>query len=154
LAQQLLTEILQCYYIDPGFSPTFGPESGESVGNRSMFNDVDDYNNWSESPPQLKNGTKLTDYTGWTRTVAVVWADPTTPTKTSATDQGLKRVTVTVTDSAGRTTTLVGLRAATGDLERLPATQTTYTTWTGIDLMLGNSPTTVRTGASLANHAQ
>jgi MSHA pilin protein MshD len=154
LAQQLLTEVLQSYYVDPGLTPTFGPESGESIGNRSKFDDVDDYNNWTESPPQLKNGTTLTDYTGWTRTVAVAWANPTTPTTTSASDQGLKRITVTVTDPSGRTTTLVGLRAASGNLERQPATQTTYTTWTGIDLLLGNSPSTVRTGISLTNHAQ
>src|SRR5206468_10668264 len=94
LAQSLTTEIMQAYYIDPGASPTFGPETGESTGNRSLFDDVDDYSAWSESPPKDKGGNAVSGYTGWSRSATIAWADPTNPGTTSATDQGLKRIAV------------------------------------------------------------
>src|SRR5690348_8237773 len=101
LAQSLMSEILSKYYIDPGSTPTFGPEAGETTSppSRSKFNDVDDYNNWSEWPPQNADGTALDASLGtWGRSVSVCWvssSDLTTPVTTS--DTGVKRITVTVT---------------------------------------------------------
>jgi hypothetical protein len=154
LAQQLLSEILAAYYADSGSNPGFGPESGESTGTRSAFNDIDDYSGWSESPPRSKDGTTMSDYTGWTRSVQVARVSPSNPATVLSTDQGLKRITVTVTDPQGRQTTLVGLRASTGNQERAPAAQTTYVNWMGVSLVSGTGTSTVSTGATLSNQPQ
>src|SRR5689334_3918498 len=46
LAEQLMSEIMQRRYADPGPSPVFGPESGQT---RATYDDVDDYNNLVEN---------------------------------------------------------------------------------------------------------
>jgi len=94
-----MSEILSQQYIDPGPNATFGPEPGETTSppSRVNFNDADDYNNWSESPPQNKDGTVIPNFTGWTRNVSVCWVSPgdlTTPVATA--DTNVKRITVTV----------------------------------------------------------
>lgn len=96
LAGQLLTEILDCRYIDEGASPLFGPEATEVGTTRTLYDDVDDYNGWSETPPKDKTGTTLPNLTGWQREVVVEWVDPANPATVSLTDQNVKRVTVTV----------------------------------------------------------
>jgi MSHA pilin protein MshD len=96
LADDLTAEILKAKYVDPGSSPTFGPETGESGTSRAAFNDVDDYNGWSEQPPQAKDGTAMTDRSDWKRRVTVDWVTVSDPTKTSATETGLKRIRVDV----------------------------------------------------------
>jgi hypothetical protein len=55
LADDLMTEILQLPYSDPNQTPVHGPESGEAAVFKYLFDDVDDYNNWSEQPPRTKN---------------------------------------------------------------------------------------------------
>jgi hypothetical protein len=155
LAQQLLTEIMQCYYVDPGSSPVFGPETDESTGNRSLFDDVDDYANWSESSPADKNGTALSGYTGWSRSATVVWVNPSDPTGSSVgTDTGLKRITVTVTDPNSKTTALYGLRANKGIGEQKPTSATTFIEWAGVTITAGSSNTTMSTSVNLTNGAQ
>ena len=95
LADDLMTEILQKVYKDPGAAPVFGPETGELL--RTQFNDVDDYSNWNESPPQNPDGTPMAGFTGWSRSVAVTWVGAADPTVTSSSETGAKRITVTVT---------------------------------------------------------
>ena len=63
-AQGLMEEIKSKDFEDPDQSPDFGPESGE--GGRSDYDDVDDFVDYSDNPP-----------TGYTRTVTVVYLDPT-----------------------------------------------------------------------------
>ena len=114
LGEALMSEILSQQYIDPGSSPTFGPEVGEatSPASRVNFNDVDDYNNWTESPPQNKDGTVIPNFTGWTRTVSVCWVSPadlTTPVLTS--DTNVKRITVTVLHTRVPVATSVGVKS-------------------------------------------
>src|SRR6185503_8641398 len=58
-------------YVDSGALPLFGHEVGEVTTNRSACNDVDDYNGWTESPPQNRDGTTISNYSGWTRSVVV-----------------------------------------------------------------------------------
>jgi Tfp pilus assembly protein PilV len=55
LADDLMAEILSAPYSDPSGTAVFGLESGESNGSRAAFDDVDDYNGWTEQPPQPKN---------------------------------------------------------------------------------------------------
>src|SRR5690349_18095656 len=74
LAQQLLVEIVALPYADPTTgTTTFGPEAGESTTSRSLFDDIDDYNGWSETPPKLKDGTTISNLTNWSRRVTVEW---------------------------------------------------------------------------------
>lgn len=148
LARQLMSEILQTRYLDPGPTPIFGPETGEGTGTRSAFNDVDDYNAWSESPPQLKDGTQLTDYSAWTRGVSVAFVSRADPNSTSGTETGLKRITVTVTDPAGVQTVLMALRSSGGAADQQPAIQATYITWVGVDFQSGSGTSTIRSGTN------
>lgn len=97
LAQDLMAEILQQAYSDPSGTYVFGTESGEGTSDRMDFDDVDDYHDWSQSPPQRRDGTVIPDLTGWGRSVAVLWVNPDNLPQTSGSDQGAKRMTVTVT---------------------------------------------------------
>lgn len=151
LAKQLLSEIVQCRYADAGSSPVFGPESGEV---RANFDDVDDFHNWTESPPQTGSGTALAGFTGWKRSVKVEYADPTNPSSNASSDQGLKRITVTVTTPTGKTTTLVGLRSRNGGYEKSVQTTTTYTSWASLSVQAGtNSNTGTVSSTNLVNQA-
>ena len=91
-----MAEILQQPYSDPDGSTGFGRESGESASPRSAFDDVDDYDAWTASPPQYSNGTTIPDRTNWRQRVAITRVVPTNPAQTTATDQGAKRIRVTI----------------------------------------------------------
>ena len=98
LAQGLMIEILQQAYVDPAVSvDSLGPASSElSTGNRSLFNDVDDYAGWSANPPRSKDGTTLTGFEDWERRVEVHWVPADNMDTTSNTSTGVKRIDVTV----------------------------------------------------------
>jgi len=97
LAVGLLVEIALLPYEDP-VSPTFGPEGGEVTGTRSQFDDIDDYDGWTASPPQKKDGTAEPGASGYTRSVLVVNVDMQDLTKVVADGSSdAKSVTVTVT---------------------------------------------------------
>jgi prepilin-type N-terminal cleavage/methylation domain-containing protein len=96
LAQSFINDIIQLPYQDPGSIVNFGIEPGESLVSKANYDDVDDFNNWTESPPQDRTGTPMTDLAGWTRSVAVTWVNPANLAQTSVTESGLKRITVTV----------------------------------------------------------
>jgi prepilin-type N-terminal cleavage/methylation domain-containing protein len=96
LADELMSEISQQPYSDPNGSAVFGREGGESASPRSAFDDVDDYDAWTASPPQYRDGTVIPDRTNWRQRVVVTRVVPATPTITSATDQGMKRIRVTI----------------------------------------------------------
>ena len=95
LAEDLMAEILRQRYQEPEQTGTFGRETGELATVRSAYDDVDDYDGWSAGPPKAKDGTTLTNSTGWKRTVAVARVDPQNPSQTAATETGAKRITVT-----------------------------------------------------------
>lgn len=86
LALDLMSEILQQGYADPG-TPT---------SSRSAWAYVDDYNGLIDSPPQTKSGSAIPDCATWSRNVTIQWADPTTFAPTSATNTGIRLITVTV----------------------------------------------------------
>jgi hypothetical protein len=93
----------------------------------------------------------MTDYTGWTRAVTVAFADLNNPAVTAGSETGLRRITVTVTDSKGVQNSLIALRSIGGGTEQAPASQTTYTTWVGVDLKVGSATSTVKTGSNPVN---
>lgn len=111
VACDLLNEVLTQAYQEPTATVVFGPETGENNGTRILFDDVDDYNGWSSTPPKDRNGTVISGLTGWTQTVQVAWANPTTWGTTSATNTGLKRITVTISKSNQAIATLTGFRS-------------------------------------------
>ena len=110
LAESLLSEILRYSYADPNGSPVFGLETGESAATRADFDDVDDYDGWSSSPPVAKDGTALANASGWTRTVAVVWIDPHHPAIAKSSETQSKRITVTASYNNATQTKLVAVR--------------------------------------------
>lgn len=99
LAEQLMAEILARSYWDPSSatSTNIGPSSTErAVGNRSAFDDVDDYHGWIESPPEGPDGTDLVGQTGWYRLVQVSFVDYSNLAAAIVSDNGLKRIYVEV----------------------------------------------------------
>jgi MSHA pilin protein MshD len=124
LAQQLLSEVLSRPYLEPDDTPSFGPESGEDA--RADFDDVDDYDGWTESPPTDEEGTALDGLAGWSREVLVEEVEDSDPLVAdvrvgnvsvgiglripNTTDSGVKRITVTVMRNGTAVGSLVGLR--------------------------------------------
>jgi MSHA pilin protein MshD len=150
LAEQLMTEILQCYYKDPASgSGTLGPDTGET--SRASYNDVDDYDGLTNSPPKSRDGATLSGYAGWQRKVTVEWVDPANPASHSNTDLGLKRITVKVTPPSGKTVKLMALRSAQGPYEQTPLQTSTYVTWVGVNVQATPQSPTMRTGAHPMN---
>lgn len=134
---------------------SWGPESPETADTRADWDDVDDYDDWSASPPESKDGTQLTEYAGWSRAVKVEYVSPTAPNGSAVgDDQGVKRITVTVTDPRGAKTTLVGLRSADGAFEQEVDATKTYVSWVGLDLQIGDANTPLSMGTTLVNEPE
>jgi MSHA pilin protein MshD len=110
LAESLASEMLRQNYEDPDGTPAFGRESNESATPRTSWDDVDDYDGLSESPPATKDGTALTNATGWKRTVKVEWVDPANPSQVQTVETGVKRIVVTVAYNGVPQATLVCLK--------------------------------------------
>lgn len=114
LAEMLMSEILLQNYKDPGPSPVFGIEPSESTTTRADFDDVDDYNGWSSSPPTYKDGTQIVGFTGWRQSVTVNWVDPMNPAQVAYSDTNAKRITVEIFYGNMRTASLVAVKTASG----------------------------------------
>ncbi len=110
LADGLMVEILGKNYKAPGSASSFGRESGESSTSKASYDDVDDYQGWSESPPQRPDGTAMPDLAGWQRSVAVDWVDPLDLNQPQIWDTGVKRITVTVLHNLVVVATRVAIR--------------------------------------------
>lgn len=110
LAHQLMAEVLNSDYAEPDSGATFGPESGESTGNRARFDDVDDYHNWQASPPESRDGTALPGLTGWERRVTVEYVAANDLLDVLSDDDGVKRITVTVLKDGAVLSKLISLR--------------------------------------------
>jgi Tfp pilus assembly protein PilV len=154
LAADLMNEILRAPYEDPNGSPVFGLETGEGSTSRSAFDDVDDYHNWSETPPAARNGTAYTGLTGWSRAVQVAWAEVLDPMTTAATESGLKRVQVTVTSPRGVTLTLKALHTRSGHLEWRPPDDRVYITGVDAQIRIDTRVTGHPVSTPLDNHVE
>ena len=120
LAQQLMAEILaQEYEHDPDNPGSFGLDSGEvGDGSRALWEDVDDYNGWSASPPEDKNGNPLAGFDNWGRSVTVAWVNPNNPSAAVMSDTRVKSITVNVTHNGVPVANSVSLRSAAWSLTR------------------------------------
>jgi len=114
LAEDLMSEILQQAYEEPSLPPgSFGRGSDESAtGDRSGFDDVDDYHGWSASPPERRDGTPIAWASGFTRTVEVHRVDASDLNLVSGSDTGVKRIRVTVTRGGKELLVLTGYRTS------------------------------------------
>jgi len=151
LCQQLMMEILQQRYEEPDDPVQFGRESSESGGDRGLWDDIDDYHGWS-SAPEDASGNPLAGYGNWTRSVTVELAQLADPTQTAVSDEGLKRITVTVTDPSGQTTVLNAYRSKWGVLEEAPDAAATLQTMVTDELEVGGL--SLHGGVQVQNHAQ
>jgi Tfp pilus assembly protein PilV len=117
VAQQLMAEILSADFHESdggalaGLLDALGLEPGEVSSDRATFDDADDYAGWTESPVKARDGTAQTNSTGWRRSVLVDFVDPANPASVIATNQGLKRITVTVILNGKTLARLVALRS-------------------------------------------
>jgi hypothetical protein len=112
LAEDMMKEILSKYYYDPQASAptTIGTDSGET--SRAAYDDVDDYDGKSYSPPTYADGSSIAGFdSSWTVSVAVVWVDPTSPTTVKTSESGAKRITVTVKKGSQVLATLMSVRS-------------------------------------------
>jgi len=111
LAQELAGEILEMEYAEPVDTPVFGTEAGESSTSRAAYDDVDDYHGWTATPPQDHAGTVLTGWDGWSRTVKVQYVQKNNVTLLAVSDQGAKRITVTVKYQNKTQASLIAVRS-------------------------------------------
>jgi Tfp pilus assembly protein PilV len=149
LADQLLSETLQCHYEEPDDAVMFGVEGVEDIASRTQWDDVDDFHTWSSSPPTDRNGVAIPNTSNWTRSVAVRFVEVDDPTVTALSDTGLKEITVLLVNSNGETVTRKALRSKAGMLEH---TSLVGTTWvTSVDVEISTGLGTASTGVSLSN---
>ena len=95
----------------------------ETAGTRAAFDDVDDYSAWTESPPQRKDGSVLSDLAEWRRDVSVDLVRPANPGLLAISDQGVKRITVSVYRNGKLLGSLTALRTGKPDSTLNPVIQ-------------------------------
>ncbi len=157
LAQQLLREIMLQSYEDPNETPVWKHESSEphAAATRVEFDDTDDYDDWTASPPQHPSGESLSGYDGWQRSVIVRKLHKDFDSvKDSHRDHGLREIIVTVTGPQGQTATARAYRSETGGSSQAMGADRTVVTWVGCDLILGADGPSVSTGTFITNHAE
>jgi len=113
LASSLMSEILNQSYEDPNQTPIAGLELTENALLRTTYDDVDDYTNWSASPPQNRDGTTIPEMTDWQESVKIDVVDPADLNTTMLLDTGVKRITVTIKRNGDVIATLVGIKTGT-----------------------------------------
>lgn len=91
LSEDLMNEIRSKQYFP-------SPPSG-GVSNRVNFNDVGDYTNWSETPPETIEGVVLSNYTGFTRRAFVVNVSNNLVSPAPTNTAVFKRITVVVSNA-------------------------------------------------------
>ncbi len=112
LAQELMSEILILDYSEPDGDTTIGTDTGEVATDRTTFDDVDDYHNWTASPPEYRDGTAIPSTTGWNRKVEVVKAVGANLTVAVGGETGIKVIAITVSHNGVPAATLTAVRTS------------------------------------------
>lgn len=112
LAEGLVNEVTTLAYAEPSGAATFGLETAEIATDKTTFDDVDDFDNWTESPPRAPGGTAIGGMSRWTRSVRVYRALVSAPDSNSVSESGLKRIEVTVSYAGRVVYKLNALRAS------------------------------------------
>ncbi|TWU49397.1 type IV pilus modification PilV family protein [Rubripirellula reticaptiva] len=106
LSESILGEITSRRFED-SVDPIWGHEADENGAGRSAFDDIDDYHEYTASPPVHRDGTTMTDYAGWSVSITVepAWAIDTGITSTPPIDSGsvpeLRSIMVTCVTPTG-----------------------------------------------------
>lgn len=154
LAASLMAEVLATSFADPQGGSAFGIDTGETAMNRTTYDDVDDYNGYTEAGATDVLGSKIPWADGWTRSVIVenvTIADPSVVVSDS-TNTGLRRVTVTVTSPSLEARTLVALKARDSVIDAYtPQVGENRVTGVRISLRVGRTGSVLVGGASLFN---
>ena len=115
LAQDMMSEICDKAYTEPTEVPVlFGPEATEVTGGRTSYDDVDDYNGISNSPPRDRSNSPLSGMGQWMRSAEVAWVNPSDLSQVVLSETGVKRITVTVLRKGVPVAKLVAIRTAAG----------------------------------------
>ena len=67
-------------------SATLGIDSGESAADKTTFDDIDDFNGWTENPPKDPMMQSLANFSGYSRSVTVRYVDSTLAVSAVPTD--------------------------------------------------------------------
>lgn len=155
ICQLLMTEVLQKNYQDPEEpGETLGVNTGESSTDRTTFDDIDDFDGYSASPPRDHNNLEIPGFTGWSQSVVVrklAKGNASVVRNNSNPDEGVRRITVTITSPSNLTSTLVGVRCAYGQNEQQRGVDGTHVVWVGTTLGTGGNMS--RNGTQIPNHA-
>lgn len=105
LGRALIAEIMIRPFADPQdpANTALGLNAGEAAGDRSTFDDVDDYTGYADAPPKTLSGAVMDgtagtpDYSDFSRSVSVVYCKiQGASIVQSATPTNMKMITVTV----------------------------------------------------------
>lgn len=99
LAIEMIKEIMEKSYQDPNNADEFGIGLYEATDDRLLLDDIDDYHNWTQSPPQERNGDTINQYGHLTRSVQVRYVQADDFTQTAPADEGFKEITITISNS-------------------------------------------------------
>jgi len=133
LADRIFNEITCRYFRDP-VEPGFGVEADEFPDTRSSFDDIDDYDQYSEQGPTRRDGTNIDGFAGWSYVIRVVpvEADTSGVTTSNATVLSpLRRITVSCTSPDGETIDSVAL---VSDRNLNNSDSTSFETWRRLQL--------------------
>lgn len=117
LVAEVMADVLATAFEQPGWVGSFGRNAAEvGVTSRAGFNDVDDFDAWTESPPKDFDGAARTDLAGWTVSVSVARVSLVDPEGATVTyDSRVKRVTVQATRSGRVVSAQTAYRTAAWD---------------------------------------
>lgn len=94
LADGLMAEILNKSYASPTSPTSFGRDAGETSSSKANYDDVDDYNGWTETYT-FTGRTSVND--SIVATVSVARAQLMAPNADQGSESGIKRIRITVT---------------------------------------------------------
>lgn len=152
LAHDLISEIQQAAFADlDDAAATWGPEPAEGAFSRRDFDDLDDYDGWTESIIQLKDGTTLAGYDGYQRSVIVHPVSVLDPAVVSPVPTDLNRITVQVTAPNGQRTSLVALRSRHSPFDVEPGIRSTYVRAVSLQLQMDGASSSVNSAVGVLN---
>ena len=98
LAREISEEIALKWFTDPDVDSgdAIGVDVGERSAIRADFDDIDDYDGWSSSPPMLSSNQSNIYLNGWERKVKVQHVSPTDLDTASVSSTGVKKIVVKV----------------------------------------------------------
>lgn len=129
LAEQLIVELSCLNWTDPDApltAGTIGRDTGDPTGTviRSALDDMDDFHNWTETPAD-RTGNRLAGTNGQTRrvTVANLSSSDFSTEVSNSTDTGVRRLTVTVSDSSGELAQISTILSRAESSQRMTAAE-------------------------------